>query len=256
MKRIAAVTALALLLLAAASASAELVEKGNLFVKFDGGIAPTTLPRHGRAPISVRIEGTIRTPGKGHHPALRKIRVALNKSGHLETRGLPVCKRSRLSSANTVQALNACGSALVGSGGITAVSSFPEQSPYLMRAEVLLFNAVDHGRPAILAHVFQHDPAPITRVIVFHITHGSGAFGTVIEADVPESVNSNGYMKTIYLQLQRHYTSHGQQRSYLSASCATPAGVPVATFPFAEASMTFDDGRTLSSTLIRSCRGR
>ena len=48
----------------------------------------------------------------------------------------------------------------------------------------------------------------------------------------------------------------GQRRSYLSATCDAPAGFPGATFPFAHASMTFADGRTLSSTLTRSCKVR
>ena len=43
-------------------------------------------------------------------------------------------------------------------------------------------------------------------------------------------------------------------RSYLSAACDAPAGFPGASFPFAHASMTFADGRTLASTLTRSCR--
>jgi hypothetical protein len=253
-----AVAALALAALAvwAAGASAELTQKGNLFVRFDGGIAPRALPRDALAPIAVRIEGTIRTPAGRTPPPLRRIRIALNKAGRLDPRGLTACSRARLRSTNSVQALGACGPSLVGSGGITAITSFPEQPPYLMRAEVLLFNAVVHGRPAILAHVYQSDPVPVTRLIVFEIGRGRGAFGTVIEGRISEGVNRNGYLKTVYLQFQRRFTFHGQRRSYLSASCATPAGVPVALFPFANASMTFEDGRTLSSTMVRSCRAR
>ena len=161
-----AVTAAALLA-RAATATAELTQKGNLFIRFDGGIAPRDLPRDSLAPIAVRIEGTIRTPPGKTPPPLRKIAVALNRAGHLDPRGLPVCGRARIGSATTVQALAACGPSLVGSGGITAVSSFPDQRNYLMRAEVVLFNAVVHGKQAILAHIYQDDPAPITRLVVF-----------------------------------------------------------------------------------------
>ena len=256
MRRVAAVVAVAALLVWAAVASAELTQKGNLFIRFDGWIAPKDLPRDRLAPIAVRIEGTIRTPAGKNPPALRRITVALNKAGRLDTHGLPVCSRGRIRSATTAQALEACGRSLVGSGGITAISSFPEQANYLMRAEVVLFNAVVDGRAAILAHIYQHNPAPITRVVVFKIRHSRGAFGTTLEADIPPSVNENGYLKTVYLQLQRRFAFRGRQRSYLSASCATPADVPVASFPFADASMTFEDGRTLSSTMIRTCRVR
>ena len=251
-----AVVVVAGLVVLAAAASAELTQTGDLFVRFDGGIAPRDLPRDSLSPIAVRIEGTIRTPPGKSPPPLRKIRVALNRAGRLDPRGLPICGRGRIRSATTVQALDACGPSLVGSGGITAVSSFPDQPNYLMRAEVVLFNAVVHGRSAILAHIYQHDPAPITRLVVFKIRRTGGAFGTVIEADIPESINENGYLKTIYLQLQRRFTFQGEDRSYLSASCSTPAGVPVALFPFANASMTFEDGRTLRSIMMRTCRAR
>jgi hypothetical protein len=121
---------------------------------------------------------------------------------------------------------------------------------------MLLFNSVVGGRQAIIAHVFQHDPAPITRVIVFRIRHARGAFGTVLEATVPPGVNRTAHIKTIYLQLERHFVYRGRPRSYLSAGCAAPRGFTDVTFPFARAAVTFEDGRTLSSTLVRSCRVR
>jgi hypothetical protein len=42
----------------------------------------------------------------------------------------------------------------------------------------------------------------------------------------------------------------------MSAPCRAPRGVKEAAFKFAFASMLFDDGRTLSSTLTRTCRVR
>jgi len=242
--------------LVAATASAELTQKGGIFIRFDGGITPRALPRNSAAPIGVRIEGTIRAPARQKPPALRKIKVALNRAGRLESRGLPTCPEGRIKNSSAAGALAACGSALVGAGGITAVTSLPEQPNYLLRAEMLLFNSVVGGRSAILGHIFQHSPVPNTKLVVFHITRSPGTFGTVLEATLPESVNRNGYLKSIYLQLQRNFVFQGRRHSYLSASCAAPRGFTAATFPFARASMTFDGGRTLSSTLVRSCRVR
>jgi hypothetical protein len=248
-----AVTALAAV--GAASAFGELTQKGNLFVRFDGGISPNALPRKSLAPIAVRIEGTIRTPAGQKPPGLRRIRIALNREGRLSTRGLPVCGRSRIAAATPSEALARCGPALVGSGGIVARTSFKDQpSTYLLRGSLLLFNAVVHGRPAILGHLYQGYPAPITNIIVFDIRHTGGTFGTVISGTLPLSVNRNGYLKSIFLQLQRSYTYRGRPRAYLSASCPAPPGFPGALFPFAHASMSFDDGRALSSTLVRSCK--
>jgi hypothetical protein len=242
--------------LAAAPASAELTQRGDLFVRFGGNLSPSALPRHELAPIAVRIEGTIRVPPGRVPPSLRRIRVALNRAGKLDSRGLPVCPRRRLEAATSTQALAACGSALVGSGGMVARTALPEQPAATVRGEILLFNGRENGRPVILAQIYQTEPASLTRIVVFKIQHGSGAFGTVINGKLPPSLNHYGYLKSIFLSLERRYRFHGKEHSYLSAACSAPAGFNLATFPFARASMTFDDGRTLSSTMVRSCRVR
>ena len=100
----------------AALANAELIERGDLFVKFQGGIAPTALPRHADAPISVRVDGTVRSLSKERPPALRFIAIAINRGGRIDTRGLPLCRRSQIEAVSSAQALEACGSALVGKG--------------------------------------------------------------------------------------------------------------------------------------------
>jgi hypothetical protein len=240
--------------LGAATAAAELTQKGNLFIRFDGGISPRALPRHELAPISVRIEGTVRVPS-GERPSLRRIRIAVNRAGRLTTQGLPVCGRNQIDPATPSEALAACGPSLVGAGGIVARTSLADdQSATTARADVLLFNSVRDGRPVILGHVYQTQPTPIARSIVFAIRRTGGAFGTVITGEIPKGINNHGYLKSIFLQLERRYVYRGRPRSYLSAACAAPTGFPGATFPFARASMTFEDGRTLSSTLVRSCK--
>lgn len=246
---------LALCLLAAVPATAELTQHGNLFIRFDGGIAPTSLPRHELAPISVRIEGTVRTPGGDQPPPLHRIEIELNRAGKLSTAGLPTCRRSRIETATPTEALAACGAALVGSGGMVARTSLPDQAPTSVRGEILLFNGTDHGRPAILGHVYESEPTPLTQILVFKIRRRPGTFGTVITTTLPRARNNRtGYLKSIFLQLERRYRFHGKERSYLSAACAAPAGFSAATFPFAKASMSFDEGPTFTSTLVRTCR--
>lgn len=247
---------LLLLLAAAMPAQAALTQKGDLFIRFDGGISPNALPRHSRAPISVRLEGTIRQIGGDHPPGLRRMRVALNRAGHIETKGLPVCRQNEIRNLSTAEAIKACGPSLVGSGGYTVRTTLPNQAETVNPGEILLFNGRDHGHSAILAHAYQTEPVPISRLFVFHISHPGGTYGTVINADVPSGLSRHGYLKTIYMDLQRSYTYRGERRSYLSASCAAPAGISKALFPFARASMSFDDGRTLSSVISRTCRVR
>jgi hypothetical protein len=244
------------MLVLAAPATAELSQKGDLFVHFDGGISPRVLPRGALAPIAVRIEGAIRGLSGERPPALRRIRIALNRGGRIDARGLPTCRQGQIEFATGSQALAACGTALVGAGGIVARTDIAGQENALIRGEVLLFNSVVNSQPAILAHIFQRKPALITRVVIFHIRHSGGDFGTVIAGELPPSLNSNGYLKSIFLQLQRRYVFHGRHMAYISASCAAPPGFSVAVFPFAKVSMSFADGRTLASTLTRSCKVR
>lgn len=255
-KRLAAVAALAsACLLLAAIANAELVARGNLFVKFEGGIAPTALPRTARAPISVRVDGTIRVlAGSEHPPALRQISIAINRGGVLDTRGLPTCRRFQIEPATTRQALEACGPALVGEGRYVGALALPEQDRFPLQGRILAFNSVINGKRAILAHVYGSDPVPNSRIIVFHIRQGHGTFGTIFTAALPARLNRSGYLKKISLELRRSFVYRGHRHSYLSAACSAPAGFASATFPFSRVAMTFADGRKLSSTLIRTCR--
>jgi hypothetical protein len=256
-KRIAALAVLvAALFLGSSLASAELTERGDLFVKFDGGIVPNALPRHERAPITVNVAGTIKTLSGERPPALRRIAIAINRGGSLDTRGLPVCRRAELEVRSTRQVLKACGPALVGRGRYEGALALPEQTNFPLRGRIVAFNAIVDGQRAILAHVFGSDPIPTTRILTFRIRRSQGTFGTVLSADLPASLNKHGYLKQISLSLHRNFVHRGRERSYLGAACAAPAGFRVGIFAFARVAMTFSDGRRLASTLIRSCRVR
>ncbi|HKA66814.1 MAG TPA: hypothetical protein VKG03_02780, partial [Solirubrobacterales bacterium] len=171
-------------------------------------------------------------------------------------RGLPVCRQSQIEPSSTEQAMAACGPAPVGGGSFAADVAFPEQSAFPSHGRILAFNAVVGGQRAILAHVYGTDPVPITRIIVFHIRESRGTYGTVLTGALPAALNRWGYLRRISLSLHRSFTYRGRPSSYVSAACDAPTGFPGAVFPFVRASMTFDDGRTLASTLTRSCTVR
>lgn len=235
-------------------ARAELTERGDLFVRFQGGIDPTALPREQRAPITVSVAGSVKTLSGERPPALRRIEIELNRGGELSSRGLPRCGYSQLIAVAPARALEACRDALVGDGTYVGKTAFPEQATFPSRGDILAFNGVYRGREVILAHVYGTDPVPITRLIVFYIRRTGGTYGTVISGSLSDAVNHYGYVEEIALRLHRTYTYRGQRRSYLSAACAAPSGFSAAAFSFARASMTFADNRTLSSALTRSCR--
>ena len=97
----------ALLAVSVPVAHAELTERGDLFVRFKGGIAPNALPRTQLAPIAVSVAGTVKTLSGERPPPLRQIRIELNRGGRLDPRGLPVCRYDQLVAASPRQALAA-----------------------------------------------------------------------------------------------------------------------------------------------------
>lgn len=235
---------------------AALSQDGDLFARFSGGIAPAALPRRALAPIAVSIDATVATTSAQDPPAVRDISIAINRHGHLDVRGLPLCRRGQLVASSSAQALAACGRALVGSGRFVAGTTFPEQASYPSHGRILAFNARLDGHEAILAHVYGIDPVPITRVVAFHVHHTGGAYGILLTASLPARANPYGYLKSIELNLYRRFLFRGRLHSYLSAACAAPAGFRGGLFPFAHTSMSFADGRVLASTIRRSCRVR
>lgn len=256
-KRFAALAAIAAAgVLGASVAQAELTERGDLFVRFDGGIAPEALPRNLRAPISVHVSGTVKTLSGKRPPAMRRITIAINRGGSLDTRGLAVCRRDQLEATTGLQALAACRRALVGRGRYVGALALPDQEVVSASGRILAFNAVVDGRRAILAHIYDDDPVPASRVFVFRIRHTRGTFGTVLSGSFPASLNRHGYIKQISLNLRRTYIHRGRLHSYLGAACSAPAGFSSAIFAFARLGMAFEDGRRLASTLIRSCKVR
>jgi hypothetical protein len=245
----------AVALVGASAADSALVAHGNLFLSFKGGISPTVLPRHSVAPVAISLEGVVRIPPGVKPPPLQEIKVALNRGGILDTTGLPQCRLSQLQGTSSVQALGACRDALVGNGTYSAKASFPEQASFPTQGHILAFNGTREGQPVIFAQVYGRSPAPSTGVIIFYIRRPrKGGYGTVLNADLPTALQGYGYLKRISLYLHRLFTYKGARRSYLSAACAAPPGVPVVSFAFARASMRFQGGPLLSSTIVRSCR--
>jgi hypothetical protein len=243
------------LLAAAAIAQAEVEQKGTIRVTFDGKLTPKTLPRTGVAPVKVSVGAKIApTSPTAEPPQLTKMSIAINKYGVIDSTGLPACQLDDIQPSTTADALAVCKRSLVGEGTFSANVPDSGRSPFPASGKLYAFSGKLDGKPAILAHVYGTEPAPITRIIVFHIRTSAGTYGTVLSASVPESVNQWGYLTHFNLSLHRSFTYRGRRRSYLSAACAAPVGFSEAVFPFAHAAMSFVGGRTLASTLTRGCK--
>jgi hypothetical protein len=251
---IAAVAALLALLCLGALAQAETVRKGDLQVRFEGKLAPQTLPRSGQAPIKVSVSAQVSSTGADVPPPMRQISIAINRYGSLDSTGLPVCQLEQIQPATTDDSLAACRGSLVGEGRFLANVS--GRAPFPADGKIYAFNGEFEGRPAILAHVYGTKPAPASYTLAFLISRSKGTFGTTLKATLPQGPPGSGYITAIYLTLGKTFTSGGKRHSYISASCPAPKGFPGASFAFAKASVGFQGGPTLSSTLNRSCKAK
>jgi hypothetical protein len=238
-----------------AGARGETVRQGGLQVSFAGSVAPQVLPRAGTTPVSVAIRGGVRALGGNLPPSLRRIAIEVNRIGVLDRRGLAVCPAGRLRATSTADALRACGAALVGEGRVGGALVLPEQRPAGFGGRVVAFNGrLPDGAPAILTHLYLPRPLPLSFVLAFRVSRGHGTFGTRLLATVPVQTRRTAHITAFSLRLHRVFEVDGVWRSYLSAGCPAPEGFTSATFPLLRASYAFVGKKTVSDTLVRTCR--
>ena len=169
------VAALALLALAGLT-EAEVVQRGQLRVSFDGRLTPRALPRQGAAPVRVAVDAKFAATDGGTPPQLRQIAIAINRYGRFSPQGLPICRLREIQPSTTANALAACRSSLVGEGRFSAKVLLGQQSPFPADGKVLAFNGVLHGRPAILAHVYGTEPVPTSFTLPFALEPAKGTY--------------------------------------------------------------------------------
>jgi hypothetical protein len=244
-------------LLGGGLAQAELSQDGNLRISFSGDFAPHSLPRDRLAPVTVEVKGAISTTDGSHPPALRRIEIALNRSGKLSTQGLPACTGAVLQATSTEIALKRCGPSLVGRGGFKADVQFPGVGLVPAGGTMLAFFGKKAGKPALMLHLYATAPVRTTFILPLTISRrGKGRFGTILSAPIPTLAAGLGSITEIDLRIGRNYTYRGQRRSFISASCAAPAGFTGAIFLLARGSFYFAGGQKLDTTLARDCRVR
>jgi hypothetical protein len=248
-----ACVAVAIGLVIAAAATAEIAQRGKLRVNFEGRITPHVLPRHGMAPIAVTVGGRIATTDRSDPPQLRRIEIAINRNGRLDPTGLPICRYEEIQPSTTENAMRACGGAKVGEGSFSANVVIPEQSPFPSKGDVVVFNGREHGRPVMFAHVYGTDPVPTSYTLPLRISETRGTFGTVLSAGLPKVTSKAAFVTGLSLTIERRFSYRGKRHSYLSADCPAPKGFPGASFSLARATFGFASGRNLAATLTRAC---
>ncbi len=172
-------TAIALFALLISSALGVSVRAGTVEIQIDGSVSPMKLSKKTPTPITLNVEGAIKSTNASHVPALSTLALEFDKHGQIYTKGLPTCTTSQLQSTLTAQAKKVCGPALVGTGKVSAEIAFPEQAPFTANGPLLIFNGKPQGgKPVLIMHVYAHVPAPTTFVTTGVISKAHGKYGT------------------------------------------------------------------------------
>ncbi|MGA8746452.1 MAG: hypothetical protein WB507_11385 [Solirubrobacterales bacterium] len=248
--------AVAMVAVLAGRSEAEPHQSGNLIVNLQGGIAPRILPRTHAAPVAVRLQAGIKTADRLPVPRVGGIRLELAWRGALDTRGLAICPRWRLRSVDSREALDACGSALVGRGRLYDRVFLPGQPPFGLHAHLLVFNGkTARGRPAVWVHAYTTSP-PVSFVLPFHIRRQSGHFPTALVSVVPHSVGPWPRFAHFQIAVGRRFRYQGRTHSYISAACPVPPRFTEAPLSFARATFNLAEGHRVWAEAVRSCKAR
>jgi hypothetical protein len=245
------VLALAVVLVAAATALAIRIEAANIVITTDGGFTPTTLPKKGYAPIKLHGFGKIGTKDGSPPPILDTVTIWFDKHGEVETRGLPTCTPGKLSATTVAQARKFCPGAIVGKGFGKAVVIFPEQPPIPASSAITLFNAKPkNGNPVVLAHAHLTVPAPTTFVVPIEIQKvNAGRYGFKTVAKIPKIAGGSGIPLYARLTVGREWKFKGERLSFANAGC--PDGRLQAKGQFL-----FKDGTFLQGSVFKKCKGK
>ena len=241
----------AALLVAAASAAAIVLHASNLVITTDGGFSPTTLPKHGFAPIKLHGFGKIATEDGSPPPVLETVTLWFDKHGEVDTQGLPTCTPQKLAATTTAQARKLCPGAIVGKGFGKAVVDFPEQGPIPASSPITLFNAKpEHGNPVVLAHAHLTVPGPTTFVVPIEIQKvHDGRYGFKTVGRIPKIAGGYGIPLYARLTVGREWKYKGKTHSFANAGC--PDGRLQAKGQFK-----FKDGTFLQGTVFKRCKGK
>jgi hypothetical protein len=245
------VLAAVLLLVVVGSALAIKLHASNLVITTDGGFTPTTLPKHGFAPIKLHGYGKIETEDGSPPPILETVTIWFDKHGEVETRGLPTCTPGKLKATTTAQARKLCPGAIVGKGFGKAVVIFPEQPPIPASSPITLFNAKPkNGNPVVLAHAHLTVPGPTTFVVPIEIQKvHAGRYGFKTEAKIPKIAGGAGIPLYARLTVGREWKYKGKTLSFANAGC--PDGRLQA-----KIQTRFKDGTFLQGSVLKRCKGR
>ena len=225
------------------------IRVGDLVIDGHGGFKPERLPKHHDAPIKIYGGGRASTISGDLPPILDTIEFEFDKHGHVDTKGIEVCKPSKLQATDVPAARRACPHAIVGKGFGRAIVAFPEQALIPVSSPITAFNGPrKHGNPTVLFHAYTTVPVSTTfivPVVIEKIHHG--IYGYRVKAKIPKIAGGYGHPVSGRLTVNRKTRVKGKLHSYVNARCELGRLQ-------ARGKFVFKDGTRLAGTFLRPCR--
>jgi hypothetical protein len=251
-----ALTAAAIASGAAAPNKASTVIEGNLKLTFNGGFAPSVLPKTALAPIALTVEAKVATIDGTHIPALTEAVIETDKNGAINVKGYPTCTSAKLQSQDTEHAEKICKNAIVGSGTTTAEVELAESKPVLVNSKLLVFNGGERGGVTTLfVHAYFSAPvsgAIVSTVKIKKIHHGR--YGLLSTATIPKIAGGAGSIKAFSLKIDKKFTYKGKKVSVLTAKC--PDGKLQAHLTAKFHNYKTGEDSSASTEILRTCTGK
>jgi hypothetical protein len=247
LSRVALLALLALILVAGVAQAFRLVA-GDIVLVGTGGFSPTALPQNHYAPIEIHGGGSLSTVTGDYPPVLKTITIEYDRHGSVQTKGLPICTRGKLTNTTVTGARHNCPGAIVGEGFGRATVVFPDSKPIPASSPITVFNGPKvHGQNTVFGHAYTTVPAPTTFIVpvVIEKIH-EGRYGYRTTINIPPIAGGYGIPLSGHIKIDRKWTYRKHRYSFINASC--PDGHLQARGKF-----DLSDGKHLSGTFASSC---
>jgi len=221
----------ALLLFGAGNIQAATLSGSGIDATVTATLTPSSLPKRGSAPVGLSVSETI------SNGTFKSLTLDLDPQLAISGAGLPTCQPQDVTGVVPAAARRKCGTALVGSGGLTQRFQYPEQPPIDVHASLLFFNGAG-GQ--LVSYVYMPGPEGPTAS-----AKGSSTRGAALTFAMPFF---GGTTTAFRFQIGKTWNRRGQKVGYLSGQCASGTLRNQVTLNAS--------GGTASAMLTQPCQGR
>ncbi|HEX8752978.1 MAG TPA: hypothetical protein VF731_06125 [Solirubrobacterales bacterium] len=212
-------------------------------------ITPKKLGKKTFTPAALEVTTHLTTSAASGVPVpTTHVQIDFDKGTQIFTKGVPTCNASKLQSTSTEVAIQACKSAVIGSGKAHALLAVGGKI-YDVDQTVTAFNGVPQGgKPVILLHTYGTTPVQTTLVLTGKVTNlNKEGFGPRLDVEVPLIAGGTGVLTDFQVKVKKDYKYKGKPVSYISAKC--PSSHKLKT----RSVFTFLDGQSSDPVFTQSC---